>query len=167
MYLNYGRYSNALAMLERQLQLLPDDPNTLVNKGYVCIQLGNYTQAVPPLSKAVALETNHSSEVYNTALLNLAIAYLKSDQLEAAQTNYETLQKAFPTAFRVYYGLGEIAYRKKDTNAAIRNYQLYLANARTNSDEARIVLERLKELKPTPPAPTQASDGKGKDVKPQ
>ena len=86
-----------------------------------------------------------------SALLNRAIACLRANKLDAAQRDYEVLQKAFPTAFQIYYGLAEIAWRKKDTNAAIRNYQLYLANAPTNTAEAKVVSERLKELKPGSP----------------
>jgi hypothetical protein len=76
---------------------------------------------------------------------------LRGNKLEAAQRDYEVLQKAFPTAFQIYYGLGEVAWQKKDTNAAIRNYQLYLANAQTNTAEAKVVSERLKQLKPGSP----------------
>ena len=82
----------------------------------------------------------------HSALLNRAICYLRAGKLEPAQRDYEILQKAFPTAFQIYYGLAEIAWQKKDTNAAIRNYQLYLANAQTNTAEAKIVSDRLKEL---------------------
>ena len=92
---------------------------------------------------SLALDTNNYS-----ALLNRAIASLRADKLEPAQQDYEVLQKAFPTAFQIYFGLGEIAWRRKDTNAAVRNYQLYLANAPTNSSEAKLVSARLQELKP-------------------
>jgi tetratricopeptide (TPR) repeat protein len=92
------------------------------------------------------MDTNNYS-----ALLNRAIAYLRANKLEAAQGDYDVLQKAFPTAHQIYYGLAEVAWRKKDTNAAIRNYQLYLANAQTNTAEAKDVSARLKELKPGSP----------------
>jgi len=88
------------------------------------------------------------TDVHNTALLNRAIAYLKSGKLDEAQQDYETLQKSFPTAYRIYYGLGEIAYRRKDTNAAIRNYQLYLTNSPPNPRKSISVRDRLKELRP-------------------
>jgi hypothetical protein len=86
-----------------------------------------------------------------SALLNRAIAFLRGDKLEAAQRDYEVLQKAFPTAFQINFGLAEIAWRRKDTNAAIQNYQLYQANAPTNTTEAKLVSARLKELKPGSP----------------
>jgi tetratricopeptide (TPR) repeat protein len=138
-----GCYSNALITVERQLATAPTNMNALINKGYVCMQVGAYDQAISPLTKVLTMDTNN-----NSALLNRAIAYLRGDKLEAAQRDYEVLQKAFPTAFQIYYGLGEIAWRKKDTNAAIQNYQLYLANARTNTTEAKLVIARLNELRP-------------------
>ena len=141
-YMKYGRYSNALTTIEQELKIAPTNMNALVNKGYACIQVGAFDQAIPPLTQVLAMETNNYS-----ALLNRAIACLRANKLDAAQRDYELLQKAFPTAFQIYYGLGEIAWLKKDTNAAIRSYQLYLANAQTNTAEAKAVSERLKQLK--------------------
>ncbi len=79
-------------------------------------------------------------------MLNRAIAYLRSDKLDEARRDYEVLQKTFPTAFQVFYGLGEIAYRKSETNAAVRNYELYLANS-PPPEEAKVISARLKQLK--------------------
>jgi tetratricopeptide (TPR) repeat protein len=140
-YNRYGCYSNALMMLEQQLALSPTNLNTLVNKGYTCIQAGAFEQAIPPLTQVLAVQTTNYP-----ALLNRAICYLRTSQLDPAQRDYEILQKAFPTAYQIYYGLAEIAGQRKETNAAIRNYQLYLANAPTNTAEAKLVSERLKEL---------------------
>jgi tetratricopeptide (TPR) repeat protein len=142
-YMSYGRYSNALAAIDQQLKLTPDNASTLVNKGYACIQLSAFDEAIAPLTKALALETNNSS-----ALLNRAIAYLRAKKYDAAQRDYEALQKLFPTAFQIYFGLGEISYQKQDTNAAIRNYRLYLTNSPPNNEEAKFVIARLQELTP-------------------
>jgi tetratricopeptide (TPR) repeat protein len=138
-----GCYSNALITVDQQLATAPTNMNALINKGYLCMQVGAYDQAISPLTKVLTMDTNN-----NSALLNRAIAYLRRDKLEAAQRDYEVLQKSFPTAFQIYYGLGEIAWRKKDTNAAIQNYQHYLANAQTNTTEAKLVISRLNELRP-------------------
>jgi tetratricopeptide (TPR) repeat protein len=120
--------------------------SALVNKGYVCMQLNTFDGAIEPLSRAFALETNNYS-----ALFDRAVCYLKSDKLDESRRDYETLQKTFPTAFQINYGLGEIAYRKKDTNSAIRNYELYLSNAPTNTPESKFIASRIKELKPASP----------------
>jgi tetratricopeptide (TPR) repeat protein len=144
-YLRYGRFSNALTTIERELQLAPTNLTALVNKGYACIQVKAYEEAIPALTKVLVLDTNNTS-----ALLNLAIACLRVNRLEEAQRHYELLQKSFPTAPQIFYGLAEIAWRRSDTNAAIRNFQLYLANAPTNTVEATNVLARLKQLRPSP-----------------
>ena len=140
-YMRYGCYSNALITIDQQLVLSPTNLNTLVNKGYVCIQAGAFEQAIAPLTQVLVVQTNNYS-----ALLNRAICYLRAANFEPAQRDYEILQKVFPTAFQIYYGLAEIAWQKKDTNSAIRNYQLYLANAQTNTAEAKSVSDRLKGL---------------------
>ncbi len=140
-FLSHGRYSNALVRIDQQLKMNPDNCYLLINKGYAFLQLKDFAQAIPPLTKALKLETNNYS-----ALLNLAIANLGSKNLDAAQQHYETLQKVFPTAFQIYYGLGEIAFLKNDTNAAIRSYQLYLTNSPPGNQEAEFVNERLRML---------------------
>jgi tetratricopeptide (TPR) repeat protein len=141
-----GCYSNALNTIEQELVLSPANTNALVNKGFACLQLGAFERAISPLTKVLALDSTNYP-----AMLNRAIAYLRSDKLDAAQSDYEVLQKAFPTAFQIRFGLAEIAWRKKDTNAAILNYELYRANAPTNTTEAQLVNERLRELQPGSP----------------
>jgi len=142
-YLKYGRFSNALSIIEQELSIAPTNMSALLNNGYTCIQGGAVEEALPALTQVLAVETNNHS-----ALLNRAIAYLRANKLEESKTDYERLQKVFPSASQISYGLAEIAWRKRDTNAAIRNYELYLANAPTNTVEAKSVLARLKELKP-------------------
>jgi tetratricopeptide (TPR) repeat protein len=156
-YMNRGRFSNALEILNQELALNPTNQTALINKGYACLQVSNYMDAIPPLTRALELQTNNLS-----ALFNRAIAYLQCNKLDESQSDYEIVQKAAPTEFRVYYGLGEIAYRRKDTNAAIRNYQLYLTNAPSGILEAKTIAARLAELQhpgssnPTEPVPKPA-----------
>ncbi|HVV01251.1 MAG TPA: tetratricopeptide repeat protein, partial [Verrucomicrobiae bacterium] len=85
-------------------------------------------------------------ELHNTALLDRAIAYLRGGEFDLSRKDYEALDKTIPSSYRIKYGLAEIAYRTRDTNAAIRNYQLYLGIAPTNTTEAAQVRDRLKEL---------------------
>ena len=94
------------------------------------------------------METNNTPDLRIYARLNRAVTYLRGDKLDLAQRDYETLRKNFPAAYPVYYGLQEIAYRRKDTNAAIGYCQLYLTNAPSNTDEAKLISARLEELEP-------------------
>jgi len=47
----------------------------------------------------------------------------------------------------VYFDLAEIAYREKETNAAVQYYKMYKVNAPTNyTEDLKVVGERLEEL---------------------
>jgi tetratricopeptide (TPR) repeat protein len=146
-FMNYGLYTNALEMVDKQLKLSPDNLNALLNKGYVCLHLASYENALSPLNRILTLDTNSLSDLHRTALLNRAIAHLRLSHWDEAKRDYETLQKAQPSDTRIFYGLGEIAYRTRDTNSALRNYNLYLASAAKGSVEAKNVADRVKELK--------------------
>ena len=80
-------------------------------------------------------------------MLYRAIANFRTDKLDEAQKDYEFVQRQVPKLPQINYGLGEIAYRRKDTNAAIRNYEAYLTNASPKTTEYKYVGERLAELK--------------------
>jgi len=140
-YVNNNLLTNALALIDDKLQITPEDPVWLFNKGYISIQLKTYDRAIDALSRVLSIQTTN-----NNALFDRAIAYLNSGQLDAARADYTTLQQSVTNSFQIAYGLGEIAWRKHDTNEAIRNYKIYLANANTNTSEATNILQRLREL---------------------
>jgi tetratricopeptide (TPR) repeat protein len=141
-YLNYGLFTNALAIIDHQLKLAPNSPAWLFNRGNVFIQLKAYDDAIDAFTRVLAIQTNNPSVLFNRALARLA-----SSKLDAARADYKTLQQSLTNSFQVAWGLGEIAWRQHDTNEAIRNYKLYLANANTNTAEATNVIQRLRELK--------------------
>ncbi|MGA2787084.1 MAG: tetratricopeptide repeat protein [Verrucomicrobiota bacterium] len=140
-YLMHGLFPNALKVVDRRLQLAPEDPDWLFKRGYVAIQLKAYDDAIAAFTRALAARTNNPSVLFDRAL-----ACLYSGKLDAARADYKTLQQTFTNSFQVAFGLGEIAWRQHDTNEAIRNYKLYLANANTNTAEATNVIQRLREL---------------------
>jgi tetratricopeptide (TPR) repeat protein len=144
-YFMHGLYTNALRVIDRRLAQTPDDPQWLFSQGYANLQLGRYNQAVTALTRVLDIATNDP-----TARFNRALAYLQSDRLNDARADYAALQSAYTNSFQVAFGLAEIAWRQHATNEAIRNYQLYLANAPTNaanSVESKTVHERLTQLR--------------------
>jgi len=138
----HGLFTDALALIDRKLRFTPDDPAWLFSRGYVSIKAKAYDDAIDAFTRVLAIKTNNPP-----ALFNRALACLDSGKLDAARADYKTLQQSFTNSFQVAYGLGEIAWRKHETNEAIRNYKLYLANANTNTAEATNVIQRLRELK--------------------
>jgi tetratricopeptide (TPR) repeat protein len=152
LYASNGHFTNALAIADQALRLTPDDPNWLFTKGYICIQLEKNDDAIAALTRALAIQKSSDD-----ALFNRGIAYLGAGNLEAAQADFLKLQQKFTNSYRIAYNLGDIAWRKHDTNEAIRNYRIYLANAPTNiylanaptnTSEASVIKERLRQLQP-------------------
>ena len=141
-YLAHGLFTNALTVVDHKLRLTPNDPDWLFNRGYVSLQSQAYDDAIDAFTRVLAIQTTNSSARFNRALAGLA-----SGKLDAARADYKTLQQSLTNTFQIAYGLGEIAWRQHETNEAIRNYKLYLANANTNTAEATNVMQRLRELK--------------------
>ncbi len=140
-FVTRGLFTNALEVIDRKLKMAPEDPIGLFGKGYVCLQLHAYQDAITALTSVLAIQTNNADARFNRAL-----AYLDSGQLDAARADYRQLQQTYTNSFPVAYGLAEIAWRNHETNEAVRNYKIYLANANTNTAEATNVILRLREL---------------------
>jgi tetratricopeptide (TPR) repeat protein len=138
-----GYYTNALDLIARQLQQTPDDPQWLFARGLANLQSGHYAPAIAALTRTLELATNSQ-----TARFDRGLAYLGCGKLAEARADFLQLQAGQANSFQLAFGLGEIAWRQHDTNEAIRNYQIYLANARTNTAEATNVMERLRDLSP-------------------
>jgi len=144
-YVSRGLFTNALAVIDRKLRLTPDDPTWLFGRGYTCIQIKAYDEAIAALTRLLTIQPDNKD-----ALFNRAVASLNSDKLDAARADYLKLQQALTNTFQIAYGLGEIAWRKHETNEAIKNYKAYLATANTNTAEAKGIIQRLHELQGQP-----------------
>ena len=142
----FGRVTNALSAVEHELVINPTNMPALVVDGYLQMEITNYLEAIAPLSRALSID----SDDY-TARFDRAIAHLYLGELDQAQQDYRILERVFPGSYKVYYGLGEIAWRRKDTNSAIRYYRLYLSNSVPESPEAKSIADRLQSLSPPQP----------------
>jgi tetratricopeptide (TPR) repeat protein len=140
--LTHGLYTNALHIIDGRLARIPDDPTWLFGRGYASIQAGDFAAAAQAMTRVLEIQTNNSAARFNRAL-----AYYRTEKLDAARADYAQLQSIYTNSFQVAFGLGEIAWQQKDNPEALRNYQIYLANAPTNSLEFSNVVERVKTLK--------------------
>jgi tetratricopeptide (TPR) repeat protein len=141
LYISTHSYSNALAAATKALNAAPNDTDALYLTAVSAIQVKDYENAIQLLDKLTALQPNNFG-----ARLNRGIAYLQSGNLDAAKKDYEAVANVAPKAYQAFYGLAEIAYRKKDNSAAADYYRHYLTNAPPNTEEVKLVKSRLKEL---------------------
>jgi tetratricopeptide (TPR) repeat protein len=140
-YVMHGLYTNALHIINRRLTQTPDDVQWLFGQGFVNLQLAHYDKAITALTRVIEISTNDP-----TARFNRAVAYLQSGRLNDARADYAALQTTYTNSYQVAFGLAEVAWRQHATNEAVHNYQLYLANAPTNSVEFKTVQDRLNQL---------------------
>jgi tetratricopeptide (TPR) repeat protein len=146
-YMDFHYFSNALETIDLHLKLSPDNPGVLFNRGCACLQVNAFDQAIDSLTRVINMGTNNPTDLYELALFVRARAYLGTEKLDAAQADFESIKTAHPAAFQPYFGLGEVAYHRKDTNAALQNYQLALANTPTNSADANTIISRMRDLR--------------------
>jgi tetratricopeptide (TPR) repeat protein len=134
-------YTNALDTINRKLARSPDDPSWVYGKGYVCLQIGDYDDAVKALTHFLELQTNSPDATFYRG-----VAQMQAGRLDAARADFLRLQGAYQNNLQVAYNLGDIAWREHQTNEVIRNYQIVVANAPTNAVELKIIKDRLAQL---------------------
>ncbi|HEX4646681.1 MAG TPA: tetratricopeptide repeat protein, partial [Verrucomicrobiae bacterium] len=98
-FLQGGRYTNALAAAEDVLRFTNHEPGALFIKSASLIQMRDYAGSISPLNELLVAQTNNYS-----ALLNRAIAHLQLGQLDSAQADYEAVEKLAPKPFLDVHG---------------------------------------------------------------
>jgi len=135
--------TNAVRVIERHVKAQPQNPSAHFNLGNLQMFVDDRDAAVREFTQVLAIQKDNSA-----ALLNRAIAYLLSKKYDEANKDYlEMLNRYTSTDFRVYYGLGEIAYQKQDWKKAKEHYTEYLRYAPANAVEAQAIRQRLEEVK--------------------
>jgi Tfp pilus assembly protein PilF len=142
-YLRLGRITNAMEVLEKELKAQPENSSALNNLARLKILNHEYLAAIKLLDHALSLDSKNSLVLFNRAICNL-----KSDRLEDAQRDYQTLETTLPKIpYTVYYGLFDVAYKKKNPKTAKKYAELYLKIAIKGTGEYKDVQERLLKVK--------------------
>jgi tetratricopeptide (TPR) repeat protein len=134
-------YTNVLAAASQMLRLEPRNPDGLLLEGCSLLGLKDYEHALTPLSELLTIQTN------SRASLARGIAYLELGNLDAARQDYEQAAQLLTNACPAWFGLAEVAYRQKDTAAAIKYGELFLSNAPPTLPDCRLIEARLAELR--------------------
>jgi tetratricopeptide (TPR) repeat protein len=107
-----GSYTNVLRMTDQELQLSPDNVQALVQKGLLCMRLGDFSNAIPLFSRALTLTNSYPVWLWR------ANAHVQIGELDEATDAYQQALRAFPASSDPYDGLAEVAWRRGDTNSA-------------------------------------------------
>jgi tetratricopeptide (TPR) repeat protein len=142
-YAQNGMHEQQLATIEELLKREPNRPEWLSQKGLAELQLSRYDLAIATLTSALSLAPTDEN-----ARLSRAIARLGADQLDAARDDYQQLLTSRTCSANALFGLGTVAWRKQETNAAIAFYRQYLTNAIAASPQVAVATTRLRELDP-------------------
>lgn len=142
-YLTLGRTKDAMAVLERQVQIQTNHVNAIVNLAALRMRESAWEKAIPLLDQALALSPRNVA-----ARMNRAIAHLSLAHLDAAQQDLEHLERTAQTPTpQVHYCLGEVYTQKKMWKRATEHYEKYLKLGPRTPAEEKYVRDRLQALK--------------------
>ena len=101
--MHYGYLTQADELLQNLLFLLPDEPQLLIDRANVAMELGNEDEALTLL-----LEVNEEAEEYPQALLALADYYQMQGLFEAAQHRLEQALTLLPNEPLLQFAKAEL-----------------------------------------------------------
>jgi tetratricopeptide (TPR) repeat protein len=136
------QFEDELILLDELTRNEPANVKLLARKGFAELQLSKCDAAIATLT--TVLSATPSDE---EARLHRAMAGLGAGHLDAARGDYEKLLKSRAHSQHALFGLGGIAWRQQDTNAAVRLYEEFLSNVSEDSPQYRLAIQRLTQLK--------------------
>lgn len=143
---NLKDYENALAYVNKALEVSPGNPNALTSKKYIYLGYAYQNQQAQDYEKAEALLIQCLELFKNNteALLNLGSLYLIWERLDDAKSIYKTLSENIDTKLQGFNGLVLVAHLKgKEKQALQLSTQAYEAIATTTqADIKQQTLER-------------------------
>ncbi|MGA1873319.1 MAG: tetratricopeptide repeat protein [Thermoplasmatota archaeon] len=108
----------ASQLLQKALDLLPEEDRALVALGKVYVQTGELREAREVLQKGIELYP-HNEEV----LRGMAQILLKLEDLDSAMEMYSRILDQHPQDFEALLAKGEIHLRKRELTQSIKSYQ--------------------------------------------
>ena len=122
MYFNEGNYEKALEFYEETAEQKGDDAALQYQIGASNFSLEQYSGAAMAFQKAAALSKDTDMDLYRDAMYNLAIAYLRLEEYDAARATTERLLELEDTA-DLHELLGRILSKMGMKEEAIKEYE--------------------------------------------
>jgi hypothetical protein len=133
-------FKNDLSFYSQWYKTNPRNGPAVMGVGTALCSLGNWTQAIPYLQKAVQLGPNRT-DTHNS----LGIACLETGDLKNAEIAFTTAIKIDPRFLMAYNNLGIVYLRTNRINEAVTIYQRAL-QINPNYEKARKQLEYINGL---------------------
>lgn len=141
LYIDTQRYDETLPVLEKQLELAPQDKRAQFNLGPVYIKLNRHEDALEVFSEMLEDQTNSAA-----LHVNRALAYRGLDRISDAQADYETALEIEPAYRQAHLGLADLAELAGDLPTAKSRLQVARRLVPANSREALQIEARLAAL---------------------
>ena len=122
MYFNEGDYQKALEFYNQAAEEKGDDPALQYQIGASHFGLDQFSEAAMGFQKAAALSKDSDAALYRDAMYNLAIAYLRMEEYDAAIATIERLIEIEETA-DLHELLGRAYSKKGLKDKAIEEYE--------------------------------------------
>ena len=117
-----GRMDEAIAQLEKALEINPDDAEFHYNLGNAFLQQGHVDEAIARYQKALEINPNYA-EAHN----NLGDAFRQQGRMEEAIARYQKALEIKPDYAEVHNNLGVVFARQGRNEEATAQYQKALA----------------------------------------
>lgn len=127
-----AQYAEARQLLDRSLELEPNNANAWSNLGMVLIKLETPEKALEAFSHCLKVAPDHPD-----ALNNMAQALRKLGRYDQARPLLERLVKQMPRSASALYFLADVQHKSNDIAMSIKTYQQAL---RVDPDDRRIRL---------------------------
>jgi tetratricopeptide (TPR) repeat protein len=151
-YVEQGVYDKAVAVLEKAVVELPNDPEAHYLLGKAYTETNQYEKAAPELAKAAELDpgwyTQRADTVQSDAfaqLFNAGNEFLSAGQYAEALDRFKKALLFRPNEVRVHQNMGFVYAKLGQRDEAIKSYRKMYELDPGNTDALRIVLGLLSD----------------------
>lgn len=116
-----GDYDKALALFDRVLETLPNDPVTLTSRGHALKTFGRHDEAVQSYQSAFASDPGHGDAYYGLA--NLKTYKFSDDEIAAMRAQEDSNQLSYQHRIHICFSLGKAYEDRQDFDASFAYYE--------------------------------------------
>ncbi len=141
LYILTENATNAVASLEAQLKLNPEDSHALLNLGGLRLKSGDAEAALAAFDRLIKNQPN-----YIAARINRVMAYMTLGRFADARRDLDRIESVNPNEMRIPFYRSQIDLQEGDPQSARTNLVAFLRLAPPGSAEAKAAAEALAKI---------------------